>query len=329
MSRPRPRLAFIAWTPNSGRARDVAGALGGEARNYFALGIVKRWAVPLRYAIDALRTAGYLLRRRPGAVIVTNPPVIPAAIAWAYASLAQVPFVLDSHISAFGLAGDRVSERLLSVHGWLARRAVSTLVTDEELAATVRDWGGRAAVVHEPPPGLELPLPSPPEGRPRLLFIGTFAGDEPTAELIAAAARVPSVDIHVTGDVRRCPAELRVSAPANVTLVGYLTGDSYGRELAEADAVLALSTERHSVMRTAYEAVYARRPLIVPDRPLLRELFPYAVHVPVTAEGIAAGMERAFSRHAELVAAADAARELQLDRWARQKAVLEEALNHA
>jgi glycosyltransferase involved in cell wall biosynthesis len=332
MRKQRPRLAFIAWTPNVGRSADIADTLGGEARAYHALGIVRRWAVPLRYAIDAARTAAYLLRRRPRAVIVTNPPIVPALIAFLYAALARVavrarvPLVLDSHISAFGLAGDRVSERLLRVHTWLARRARSTLVTDEELAAVVRGWGGRADVVHEPPPAWETPAQGTVAGRPRMLFIGTFAGDEPLREVLGAARSVPSLDLHVTGDIRRCPRALRASAPRNVRFVGYLTDGSYRRALAEADAVLAFSTEPHSVMRTAYEAVYARRPLIVPDRPLLRELFPHAVHVAATADGIAAGMRDALRRHAELAAVADAARDLQLRRWRGQQDVLEELI---
>jgi glycosyltransferase involved in cell wall biosynthesis len=263
------------------------------------------------------------MRHRPRAVIVTNPPVFPALIALCYARPARAPLVLDSHISAFGLAGDHVSRRLLRLHAWLSRRVRATLVTDEELAAVVRGWGGRAEIVHEPPPAWQAPPPRPPGPRPRILFLGTFAGDEPLEIVVAAAGAVPTVDVSITGDPRKRRAAGLAAVPQNVTFPGYLRGDAYRAAMVEADAVLALSTEPNSVMRTAYEAVYALRPLIVPDRPLTRRLFPHAVHAAISPDGIAAGFREAVERHAELREAAAEARALQERRWLAQLAVLE------
>jgi glycosyl transferase family 4 len=319
----RPRVSFLAWSVNSARTADLASVFGGEGRAYYALQLVHRWAVPLRYLLDAGRTIAYLMSRRPRAVVVTNPPIFPALIALAYARMARVPLVLDSHISAFGLAGDRLSRLLLPLHAWLVRRVDSTLVSDDELAAVVRRWGGRADIVHEPPLAGELSAAQGVRERPRILYVTIFSGDEPLEAVIDAAAAVPSVDVHVTGDLRRCPPGVRASAPSNVTFVGYLRGERYTAALGDADVVLTLSNERNSVMRTAYEAVYARRPLIVPDRPLLRALFPYAVHVPITAQGIAMGIRTALDRHTELMGVAQEARTLQEERWRRQRKTLE------
>ena len=52
--------------------------------------------------IRALRTVSYLLRTRPRSLIVANPPIFAALIGSAYARLAGIPFVLDSHPIAFG-----------------------------------------------------------------------------------------------------------------------------------------------------------------------------------------------------------------------------------
>ena len=65
MTRPpaaggRPAVAFIAWTPTPGRAIDIAAALGGEARPFYFRRIVNRRLIPVRYLVDALRTALYL-----------------------------------------------------------------------------------------------------------------------------------------------------------------------------------------------------------------------------------------------------------------------------
>jgi hypothetical protein len=319
----RPRVAFIAWTPNTGRAIDIAASLGGEARGFFAFRIADRRLVPLRYLIDSVRTAAYLAWRRPRAVIVTNPPLLAVLIAYAYAHLARTPFILDSHPSSFGLSGDTVSRRLLPLHARLAPRAGATLVTDDELAAIVGGWGGRAELLHEPPPPWTLGSVDLSRERPRVLFPGTFHGDEPIREVIEAVRSLPDIDLYMTGDLRKCPAGFRASAPPNVTFLGYLAREAYRRALEEADVVVSRSTTRHSVMRTAYEAVYGHRPLVVPDRPLLRRLFPYAVAVPLTAEGIADGIREAIQRLEELVAVAADARELQEARWFDQRRTLE------
>ena len=81
---------------------------------------------------------------------------------------------------------------------------------------------------------------------------------------------------------------------------------------------MTLTTEPSSVMRAAYEAVYAGRPLIVTDWPVGRAVFPFAVHVPNNASGIAAGVGDAVARQAELQQVAVTARAMQLDRWEAQ-----------
>ncbi len=310
-----------------GRPEEIAAALGGEARCLYSIDSPRRAAILLRYSIDSARTISYLVRRRPHAVIVANPPIFPALIALAYARLAGVRLLLDSHPSSFGLAGDELSRRLLPLHAWVARRAATTLVSAPALADMVRSWGAHVDIVHEARPSWRVGPSHAPRPRPLILFACIFSGDEPVADVVEAARRVPNVDIHITGDPRRCPAGLREAAPPNVRFVGFLKGSAYVQAIAEADAILALSTEPTSVMRTAHEAVWAERPLIISLRPQLEELFPFAVHVPNEADGIAEGIRSALRRRADLVAIASTARAHQEARWRRQLDILRSRLD--
>jgi glycosyltransferase involved in cell wall biosynthesis len=321
----RPVATFLSWSEDDGRTHEIAAALGGEARSFYDLGIVAKPLVPIRYALSSLRTAAYLAFRRPRAVIVTNPPIFPPLLALAYAKIARVPFVLDSHPSCFD-DSEALVHRLTAVHAWVARRAVSTLVTVDELAAVVQGWGARADIVHEAPPVWTVRPALPPNGRMRVLYIGRFAGDEPTDEVIEAARAVPEIDVYVTGDPRKCSPELRLDAPANVTFTGFLRGDDYPRAIESANALLVLTRRLDAVNRAAYEAVYAGRPLVVSATPPMRRLFPYAVHVENDAAGIAAGLRDAAARHAELLVAAGEAIALQQERWESQLDVLRERI---
>jgi glycosyltransferase involved in cell wall biosynthesis len=312
----RPKVAFIAWAEDSGRAHEIAQALGGEARAFYRLRIVWKPLVPLRYLLNAIGTCGYLLSRRPRAVIVTNPPVFPGLIALLYCAVTKAPLVLDSHPSAFGDAP--MAKQVAGIHAWLTRRATTTLVTVPELAKIVQCWGGQADIVHEAPPVHRPPPASPISGRPRIVYIGRFAGDEPTAEVIEAARQVPEADVLITGDIRKCPALLRQSAPANVIFTGFLEGKDYTRALEQADAIMVLTRHPLAVNRGAYEAVYFERPLIISNLPAMTPLFPYAISVENDSVGIARGINLTIKRHREFLSACPQARALQEQRWQQQ-----------
>jgi Glycosyl transferase 4-like domain len=311
----RPQVSFLAWSSVEGRSRDIAAALGGEARCYYALRVVRSPLIPIRYSFDAVRTAAYLLWRRPRAVIVTNPPIFPVLLAVVYGRLTQAPIVLDSHPAAFGRNGSRVGRLFSRFHAKVARRAVTTLVPADDLREEVESWGARADVLHEAPPLWHVAPPRPLSGRPRVLLVGILAPDEPLSEAVEAAGSVPEIDLLVTGDLRKVPERVRSLASDNVSFVGFLEGEHYRQALEEADVVLVLSDNPTAVMRSANEAVYAGRPLVVSDSELRRTLFPFAVLVGNDAVSIASGLREALERHAELVQSAPAAERLQHERW--------------
>jgi glycosyltransferase involved in cell wall biosynthesis len=315
-ARGRPKVAFIAWAEDSGRAREIAEALRGEACIFYWLRIVWKPLVPLRYILNAIGTCGYLFLRRPRAVIVTNPPIFPGLIALLYCAVTKAPLVLDSHPSAFGDAP--MAMQLAGIHAWLTRHAATTMVTVPELAKIVEAWGGQADIVHEAPPAHRAAPACPLSGRPRIVYIGRFAGDEPTAEVVEAARLMPEVDVLITGDIRKCPVQLRKSAPANVTFTGFLRGDDYIRALEQADAIMVLTRHPLAVNRGAYEAVYFERPLIISNLPAMTPLFPYAISVGNDSASIARGIDLTIRRHRELLSACPQARALQEQRWQQQ-----------
>ena len=217
--------------------------------------------------------------------------------------------------------------RFLRLHAWLVRRARATMVTSDVLGSRVQGWGGSPVVVHEPPPDWSIgPAASLPT-RPTVLVLGTLATDEPVAETLAAARDLPQVDFAFTGDIRRCPEGLLRSATSNVRFLGFLGPEQYRDALEQASVTVVLTTWlQWAVPRSAYDAVYARRPLVVSDSPTLRELFPEAVKVDNDPASIGAGIRDALSRHAELAQAASEALERQERRWDDQLTRLRELI---
>ena len=136
------------------RERDRTGAWGRGSRLLW-LRIVWKPLVPLRYLLNAIGTCGYLLSRRPRAVIVTNPPIFPGLIALLYCAVTKAPLVLDSHPSAFGDAP--MAKQVAGIHaahpaGGDDYRHGPGIGEDRAVR------GGEADIVHEAPPA-HRPLP--------------------------------------------------------------------------------------------------------------------------------------------------------------------------
>lgn len=293
-----PGLLFVAWTQNVGRSHEIASALGGEAFTTHPERLAGRRLVLARYLVNAFRTIKALRERRPDVVIVTNPPLVAALVVWAWSKTSRANFILDSHPSAFGAKDHIVSRRLIRVHRFLARRALTCMVTTRDWVDVLNSWGADGVIVHEAPPlwpSSRSTSPSAPAAEAnRVLFPGVFAGDEPIEQVVELARLRPEFEIRVTGNERKCPASILADLPPNVTLLGYLGSASYAAEVQTANAVLALTTEPTSVMRAAYEAVYARRPLVISDWPAGREAFRHATYVQNQAEDMARGVDEAL-----------------------------------
>ncbi len=266
-----------------------------------------------------MRTLLYLGIHRPRALIVSNPPIFPGVIAFAYGRMTGAPVVLDSHPSSFALyKGKRLIAAMMPVHCYLMSRVRGVMVTVDELAERVMKQGGEAEIVHEAPPLWQVSPPRSLGARPQVLFVGIFAEDEPTDSVVEAARRLPDIDFAITGDLRKCPPGLVSTSPKNVRFTGFLDEFEYRGAIEQTNVVVALTDRPEDVSRAANEAVFARRPLVTSESAAARRYFPFAIHVPNTPAGIADGVEDAVRRYVELCRTAEAALESQQRRWEAQ-----------
>ena len=133
--------AHVTWQRHGGRAEEFAHALGGRAVHVYPAALAERRWVLLRYLVSAVLTAVALVRLRPRAVAVVNPPVVPGLVVAAWSRLTGTPYLLDSHTSSFGVKGNAVARRTLGVTRLLARRSAGVMVTTTSWVAEVQRWG--------------------------------------------------------------------------------------------------------------------------------------------------------------------------------------------
>lgn len=276
-----------------------------------------------KYVLQAIETVAILLRERSDAAFVMSPPVFAPLVVALVCALRGKPFVIDAHSSTFL---DRRWQHFQALQGWLCRKAATTIVHNDTLAARVRALGAHATVVPDVP--IEF-------GRGHFPLTGAFSAaaacsfnhDEPVAELVDAARRMPDVQLFITGDAERMAAPLRASLPPNVVLTGFLSTGDYGALFSGVDVVVALTTRPATMLRSAYEAIYAGTPVIVSDSDVLRAAFPMgAVHVTNDGPAIAAALEMVRADPARYRARALELREVMRARWLATRTAIQEAL---
>lgn len=227
-----------------------------------------------RYLRLGVRTALLIARRRPDVVYYQNPSL---ALALLVVVLRRFIFTRMKVIGDFHNAGVYPPFGR-GITPWLVRSSDLVIVTNDNLARVIRAWGGAPVAIPDPIPTLEggaaVAVGAP--GACELLFICSWAEDEPIANVLAAArliaTRRPQVRIRITGRPR--PRMLGAAAvPDNVTLTGFLPESDFVAALRAADGVMVLTTRDDCMVCGAYEGVAAEKPLILSGNAAMRGYF--------------------------------------------------------
>jgi glycosyltransferase involved in cell wall biosynthesis len=304
-----PRTLFIAWIAYSRRSQLIADKLGIKL---CAIQSLKRHYVyaPLRYVLQTVRTWAILVREKPRLVFVQNPPIFAAVVVYIYAKLCKAQYVIDSHTGALMAPWWKWS---LPIHAFLSRRAITTIVTNEYLEALVESWGANSFILGDIPTTFPQGKPFPLNGKFSIAVINTFSPDEPVGEILRAAASLPEVWFYITGDPIRAKKEHLKNPLPNVKFTGFLPDEDYFGLLRNAQAVMVLTTDDHTMQRGACEAVSLGKPIVTSDWPILREYFDKGtIHVDNSAQGI---REAVIRMQAERETFEDEILILQQERW--------------
>ena len=285
------KIAFVVWARYHRRSELLAQNLGATIYYVYSGKAGNLLTAPGRYLVQAWKTLRLLVREQPDVIFVQNPPIFAVLVTCLFAQLFGKGYVIDSHTGAFVGQKWRWS---LGLHRRLSRGALTTIVHNNSQEAIVRRWGCDYCVLAftpgEYPEGGDFFL----EGQFNVAVISTFSADEPLDVVFEAAGCLPEVIFYVTGDSKRIAPHLLATKPGNCYLTGYLSYGQYVSLLRGADAILDLTTQDHTLLMGAFEAVSLGTPLIVSDWPILQDYFSLGtVHVPNTVEGVCEGVRRA------------------------------------
>lgn len=289
---------FINWIGHHGRSAGLADALGIE--DIYVTG--GSGPAPLRYVRAWRETARLLRQRKPQAVVVMQPPVV-ALLCVVMNTPRSVRTVGDLHTGVFTDPKWRWAEKLTMR---LLRKRGVAVVTGRELADRVRAAGVEALEMHDVITSVAVFGSEADDAKVTALLKQTYAlvplayaFDEPVDEILMAARNHPDITWVLTG---RPPQATRERAPSNVIFPGFVTNDDYGRLVANAHVMVAVTTQENTMQRVGYEAIGSEVALVVSGTKVLRAFFgDAALYIDPTAESIGKRVSEAISLRDEMV----------------------------
>ena len=311
---------WITWE-NQRRNRELSKALGIKLFELSEVDQIKSRFK--KYVIGITKTLKIYIRERPNIVFCQNPSLILSLFFVLLKKLAGIKVVVDAHNG--GLFPKEGRSLLLGhIARFVQRKADLTVVTNESLKKHVESNGGRGFVLPDKIPNIPITIPKKLKGRVNLLFICSYADDEPYEIVFKAAQNIsPEICIYVTGNYQKKGIQQK-QLPDNVVLTGFIPEDEYIEMLNSVDATIVLTSRENCLVCGAYETVAVEKPMILSNTNALKHYFSKGtIYTENTIEGLESAISDLLRKKDELNTQV---RELKISRetdWQKKKEELE------
>jgi len=275
----------------------------------------------LRYIKCSACTLVILYREKPQTLFVQNPSLILATLAIAITKISKINVVIDAHNGGIKPL-DGKSKFLNSWARFILKNSPTTIVTNEAIRHKIRQYttDTEILVLPDPLPAIHTPARKMLlKGKFNLLFICTWATDEPYLNVIEAAKLTDrDVFIYITGNHRKIQGLDPSKLPANIVLTGFIPSKEFDHLLYSADAIMDLTTREDCLVCGAYEAISIEKPLILSKTQALQSYFPGMIYTNNQADDIAQCIEAMLSNLNKFNEKAAALKHEITAKWAQQ-----------
>lgn len=263
------KSVWITWE-NQRRNREIANSLGVTI---FELKEIDNIHNLLKKYINGIYKTFLILKtERPTIIFCQNPSLVLAFFLIFISFFSNKKIIVDAHN-----AGLFPCEGKAPLLNWLSRfvqkKSALTLVTNQSLAEIVFNNGGNPFVLQDKIPDISDRYRLDLRGDINILFICSFAADEPYEAVFQAANLIDhNICLYVTGNY----CKNNIVPPTNtdnLILTGFLPEDEYIAMLQSVDATIDLTSRDNCLVCGAYESVAAGKPMILSNTKALKEYF--------------------------------------------------------
>jgi hypothetical protein len=307
---------WITWE-NQRRNRELSLALGCKLYELSEIASITNYVSKCLSGIS--KTFLILYREKPKLVFCQNPSIVLASFLILVKFVTGIRVCVDAHNA--GLFPKEGKSRFLNaIAQFIQRRADLTLVTNESLKQHVEKNGGRAFALPDKIPTIACKESKKLKGKINILFICTYASDEPY-QLFFDAARLidQEICIYVTGNFRKHSIEANTLS-GNIILMGYIPEETYQEMLHSVDITIDLTSREDCLVCGAYESVAVGKPMILSNTKTLRAYFNKgAVYADHTVESLLSAVNEVVKRREYLANEIIELREIRIAEWQERK----------
>jgi glycosyltransferase involved in cell wall biosynthesis len=174
-------------------------------------------------------------------------------------------------------------------------------------------------------PPVAFPKLSPKKlaGKHNVLFVNSFAPDEPLEEIVQVAESFTDIYFYITGDLSKAPRKIVGDAPKNVFFTDFVSYEEYIRLMTSVDGVLCFTTRDHTLLSGGEEALFMGKPLLTFDFSFLRSFFNLGtVFVNTNTDAIRKGVIDLIQNRKQLSNEMTELRKIKLKTWKKDLANL-------
>jgi len=276
-----------------------------------------------KYILGITKTFFVVTKTKPKIIFCQNPSIVLSFFILILKIFSDLRVVIDAHNA--GLFPLSSQYKILNCLSRIIQRyADLTIVSNDKLKNHVEMNGGKAFVLQDKIPDLKTTHIKDLKGKYNLLFICTYADDEPY-EIVFEAAKYIKKDIfiYVTGNFNKKglnPDDL----PSNVILTGFLPDIEFVAMINSVDATIDLTNREDCLVCGAYESTAVGKPMVLSKTRALMDYFNLgAVYVEHSTDSIAYGIEKVIRLKDELSAQICYLKKSRDDDWQAKKNELE------
>ncbi len=286
-------MADRVWISWNEQRRNVGLAAAVHAKLYMTDLESPRW---LRLCKEFYEAWRIVQRERPSICFTMNPSIFSSWWLSLFTGLYGYRLVTDLHTPNLKLTGIKKKIFQIFFNSGI-RRSNVVIVTNNIYRQEVLSLNRNVVIVPDPLPVLKKPLRNTannyqdPDNKTQILFVSSFAEDEPINEVLALDPELDGFNILVTGNWKKMFASM--PATRNIRFLGFVDSDEYDQLLLSVDGVMVLTSEEGCLCCGGYEAFSAGKPMILSQTRALQEFFGEApVYTQNSSEAILAALKR-------------------------------------
>jgi len=287
------KTMWLSWHYQA-RTRNIAKSLNVPVYEYF-----RNDDLLSRHLLSSLWTIKVLITRRPDNILIQYSFMLLLIIAiYKLLRFNKVIIIVDCHTKALR----RKAKGLLNYIFWPLKKlsfyyANVTIISNTGLVPDIKKLHDNFIILPDKIPEVKINLVKPYPFK-YCVNISSFSVDEPFDEILELSEILKEdIKIFWTGKYPQKVNKIK-SNYTNIEFTGYISFDEYYNLIANADCLLALTTEEDCLQSGAYEAISFEVPLVISNTKALRNYFQdaaiYTEHVPQSiAVAILQAMENA------------------------------------